>query len=62
MAFGGVITLFVGLTIAIVLVGEVVIPTIYDTNTSLWDTAVVTFYTVLLPIVVVAALLLIVLR
>ena len=62
MAFGGVITLFVGLTIAIVLVGEVVIPTIYSTNTTTWDSAVVTFYTVLLPIVVVAALLLIVLR
>ncbi len=62
MAFGGVITLFVGLTIAIVLVGEVVIPTIYNTSTAGWDTAVVTFYQVLLPIVVVAALLLIVLR
>ena len=62
MAFTGIITLFVGLTIAIVLVGDVVLSTIYSTNTTGWSTAVVTFFTVLLPIVVVAALLLIILR
>jgi hypothetical protein len=62
MAFDGIIMLFVGLTVAVVLVGSVVIPTIYGVNTSGWDSAVVTFFTVLLPIVVVAALLLIVLR
>ena len=62
MAFGGIITLFVGLTVAIVLVGSVVIPIVYSTNTSAWDPAVQTFYTVLLPIVIVAALLLLVLR
>lgn len=62
MAFGGIITLFVGLTVAIVLVGAVVVPTILGTNTTGWDPAVKTFFTVLLPIVVVAALLLIVLR
>jgi hypothetical protein len=62
MPFDGIITLFVGLTIAVVLVGSVVLPTIYATNTSGWQTAVITFFTLLLPIVVVAALLLIVLR
>lgn len=62
MAFGGIITLFVGLTVAIVLVGSVVIPIVYSTNTGGWDPAVTTFYTVLLPIVIVAALLLLVLR
>lgn len=62
MAFGGIVTLFVGLTIAVVLVGQVVIPTIYNTSTSGWDSAVVTFFQTLLPIVVVAALLLIVLQ
>ena len=62
MAFGGIIMLFVGLTVAIVLVGSVVIPVIYNTSTTGWNSAVVTFYTVLLPIVTVAALLLIVIR
>lgn len=62
MAFDGIITLFVGLTIAVVLVGSVVLPTIYNTNTTGWQTAVITFFMLLLPIVVVAALLLIVLR
>jgi hypothetical protein len=62
MAFDGIIMLFVGLTIAVVLVGSVVMPIIYGTDTTGWDTAVITFFTVLLPIVVVAALLLIVLR
>jgi hypothetical protein len=62
MAFDGIITLFVGLTVAVVLVGSVVIPTIYSTNQSGWAPSVVTFFTILLPIVVVAALLLIVLR
>lgn len=62
MAFDGIITLFVGLTVAVVLVGAVVIPTVYNTNTSGWDSAVITFFTILLPIVVVASLLLIVLR
>jgi hypothetical protein len=50
------------LTIAVVLVGSVVLKTIYDTNTSGWDAAVKTFFTTLLPIVVVAALLLIILQ
>jgi len=62
MAFGGIITLFVGLTVAVVLVGSVVIPIVYSTNVSGWDPAVKTFYMVLLPIVIVAALLLLVLR
>jgi len=62
MAFDGIITLFVGLTIAVVLVGSVVLPTIYNTSTAGWNSAVITFFTLLLPIVVVAALLLIVLR
>jgi hypothetical protein len=62
MAFDGIITLFVGLTVAVVLVGSVVIPVVYNTNTSGWDNSVITFFTILLPIVIVAALLLIVLR
>lgn len=62
MPFGGIVTLFVGLTIAIVLVGDVVMTTIYNVNTSGWGTPVITFFQTLLPIVVVAALLLLVLR
>ena len=61
MAFDGIIGLFVGLTVAIILVGSVVMPTIMNTSTAGWNSAVTTFFTVLLPIVVVAALLLIVL-
>ena len=62
MAFGGIITLFVGLTVGVVLVGSVVLPSIYNTGTSGWSTAVVTFFQTLLPIVVVASLILIVLQ
>jgi hypothetical protein len=62
MAFGGIITLFVGLTIGVVLVGDVVLRTIYDTNTSGFSSPVITFFQTLLPIVIVAGLILIVLQ
>jgi len=62
MAFGGIITMFVGLTVAVVLVGSVVLSTIYATNTSGWGSAVITFFTILLPICVVAALILMIIR
>ena len=62
MAFGGIITLFVGLTVGVVLVGSVVLPTINNTGTSGWDSSVVTFFKTLLPIVVVSSLILIVLQ
>lgn len=62
MAFGGIITLFVGLTVGVVLVGSVVLPTINNTGTSGWDSSVTTFFKTLLPIVVVSSLILIVLQ
>ena len=62
MAFGGIITLFVGLTVGVVLVGSVVLPTINNTGTGGWDSSVVTFFKTLLPIVVVSSLILIVLQ
>ncbi len=62
MAFEGIILLFVGLTIAVVLVSSVVLPEIYNANTSGWNSSVITFFQTLLPIVIVAALLVMVLR
>jgi len=62
MAFGGIITMFVGLTVAVVLVGSVVLTTIYNTSTVGWGSAVITFFTILLPICVVAALILMIIR
>lgn len=61
--FSNIVYLFVGLTLAIILVANVVIPTIVGTNTSGW-----TSYTGLtqiwgiLPLVIVAGLLLMVLN
>jgi amino acid transporter len=59
--FSAIITTFIGLAIAIVLVANVVMPTLMGANTSGWSTGTLAIWGVL-PIVVIAGLLLMVLR
>lgn len=35
--FAGIIVLFVGITIAVILVANVVLPTVFGANQTLWD-------------------------
>jgi hypothetical protein len=57
--FAGIIVLFVGITIAVVLVGNVVIPTLYNSRNSSWQAGTLAIWDVL-PIALVAVLLLMV--
>lgn len=57
--FDGIIYLFVGITIAIIMVANVVLPTIAGANTSEWDAGTAALWSIL-GLVVVAALVLMV--
>jgi hypothetical protein len=59
--FAGIIMLFVGLTIAIVLVSTVVLPQVFDTNTDTWDTGTIAMWSIL-GIAIVALLLLMIFK
>lgn len=56
--FAKIIVLFVGVTVAVVLVGNVVLDTIFSVNQTGWDTASIALWAVV-PIVVIASLILI---
>lgn len=53
--YAKIVGLFVGVTVAIVLVGNVVMPTLFGVNTTTWDTATIAIWAVV-GIVVVTAL------
>jgi len=59
--FTAIITTFVGLTIAIVLVTSVVLPQVFNANTSGWDAASVAMWGIV-PIVIIAGVILYILR
>lgn len=46
-AFSGIILLYVGLTIAVVLVSSVVLPQIFGANKTTWDTATIAIWGIL---------------
>lgn len=56
--FAKIIVLFVGVTVAVVLVGNVVLDTIFTVDQTGWDTASIALWAVV-PIVVIASLILI---
>ena len=58
--FGNIVYGAVGLVIFLVLISSIVMPTIFGTNTSTWDTSSVAMWAIL-PIVVVASAILFVL-
>jgi hypothetical protein len=45
--FGGIIMMFVGITIALVLVANVVMPTIFDANQTGWDAGTIAMWGIL---------------
>lgn len=57
--FTGIVYLFVGLTIAVVLVASVVLPQVFGANQTLWDSGTKAIWSVL-GISIVAALILMV--
>jgi hypothetical protein len=57
--FAGIIVLFVGITIAVILVANVVLPTVFGANQSTWDTGTKAIWGVL-GVALVAVLLLMV--
>lgn len=57
--FAGIIVLFVGITIAVILVANVVLPTVFSANQTLWDTGTKAIWGVL-GVALVAVLLLMV--
>ena len=59
--FGGVIMLFVGITIAVILVANVVLPTVFGANKTGWDTGTTAMWGVI-GIALVAVLLLMLFR
>jgi len=58
--FSGIITLFIGITIAAVLVANVVMPTVAGANKTTWDTGSVALWSVV-GIAVIAAFILMIL-
>ena len=59
--FAGILTLFVGLTIAIILVANVVMPTITGANKTGWDTGTTALWSIL-GLGVVASLIMMIFR
>lgn len=57
--FTGIVYMFVGLTVAVVLVASVVLPQVFAANQTLWDTGTTAIWSVL-GISIVAALILMV--
>lgn len=57
--FAGIIVLFVGITIAVILVANVVLPTVFGANQTAWDTGTKAIWGVL-GVALVAVLLLMV--
>ena len=55
--FAGIIVLFVGITIAVILVTNVVLPTVFNANQTLWDPGTIAIWSVL-GVALVAVLLL----
>jgi len=59
--FNTIITTFVGLVIMIVLVSSVVMPQVFNANTTGWDAASVAMWSII-PIVIIAGVILYILR
>jgi len=55
--FAGIITLFIGITIAVIMVANVVLPTVFTANKTGWDAGSVALWGVL-GIAIIAALIL----
>lgn len=53
--YSKIVSLFIGITIAIILVGNVVMPTLFGVNTTTWDAGTVALWGVI-GIVVAAAI------
>jgi len=59
--FAGIIAVFVGLTLAIILAANVVIPTVTNANTSGWPYGATAMWGIL-PLVIIAGILLMMFR
>ena len=57
----GMITLYVGITVAVILVSSVVFPEIFNVNSTNWSTSAVSMWGVV-PIVIIAGLVIMILR